>query len=57
MSDKTQTFDPQVAMRELVDFSSKFAAGIPEQQAVAGVEIGCSEKEAVFRDDKSTPYR
>ena len=57
MSDKNQTFDPQVAMRELVDFSSKFAAGIPALQAAAGVEVGCSDKEAVFRDDKITLYR
>jgi len=57
MSDKTNTFDPQVAMRELVDFSSKFAAGIPALQAASGVEIGCSDKEAVFRDDKITLYR
>ena len=57
MSDKNQTFDPQVAMRELVDFSSKFAAGIPALQAASGVEIGCSDKEAVFRDDKITLYR
>lgn len=57
MSDKTHTFDPQVAMRELVDFSSKFASGIPALQAASGVEIGCSDKEAVFRDDKITLYR
>jgi polyhydroxyalkanoate synthase len=57
MSDKTTTVDPQVAMRELMDFSSKFAAGIPALQAAAGVEIGCSDKEAVFRDDKITLYR
>jgi polyhydroxyalkanoate synthase len=44
-------------MRELIDFSSKFAAGIPALQAAAGVEIGCSDKEAVFRDDKITLYR
>ena len=55
MTDKT--LDPQVAMRELVDFSQKFAAGIPALQAAAGVEVGCSEKEAVFRDDKITLYR
>ena len=57
MSDKTHSFDPQVAMRELVDFSSKFASGIPALQAASGVEIGCSDKEAVFRDDKITLYR
>jgi polyhydroxyalkanoate synthase len=51
------TLDPQVAMRELVDFSQKFAAGIPALQAASGVEVGCSEKEAVFRDDKITLYR
>ncbi|MEZ5457922.1 MAG: class III poly(R)-hydroxyalkanoic acid synthase subunit PhaC [Steroidobacteraceae bacterium] len=51
------TLDPQVAMRELVDFSQKFAAGIPALQAAAGVEVGCSDKEAVFRDDKITLYR
>jgi polyhydroxyalkanoate synthase len=51
------TFDPQVAMRELVDFSQKFVAGIPALQAAAGVEVGCSDKEAVFRDDKITLYR
>jgi polyhydroxyalkanoate synthase len=50
-------FDPQVAMRELVDFSQKFAKGIPALQAAAGVEVGCSEREAVFRDDKVTLYR
>lgn len=55
MTDKT--LDPQVAMRELVDFSQKFAAGIPALQAAAGVEVGCSDKEAVFRDDKITLYR
>jgi polyhydroxyalkanoate synthase len=44
-------------MRELVDFSQKFAAGIPALQAAAGVEVGCSDKEAVFRDDKITLYR
>ena len=52
MTDKT--VDPQVAMRELIDFSQKFAAGIPALQAASGVEVGCSEKEAVFRDDKVT---
>lgn len=52
-----QKFDPQVAMRELVDFSQKFAKGIPALQAAAGVEVGCSEREAVFRDDKVTLYR
>ena len=57
MSDKNTTVDPQVAMRELMDFSSKFAAGIPALQAAAGVEVGCSDKEAVFRDDKITLYR
>lgn len=51
------TLDPQVAMRELVDFSQKFAAGIPALQAAAGVEVGCSDKEVVFRDDKITLYR
>jgi polyhydroxyalkanoate synthase len=51
------TLDPQVAMRELVDFSQKFAAGIPALQAASGVEVGCSDKEAVFRDDKITLYR
>ncbi len=55
MTDKT--LDPQVAMRELVDFSQKFAAGLPALQAAAGVEVGCSEREAVFRDDKITLYR
>jgi polyhydroxyalkanoate synthase len=55
MTDKT--VDPQVAMRELIDFSQKFAAGIPALQAASGVEVGCSEKEAVFRDDKITLYR
>lgn len=55
MTDKT--VDPQVAMRELIDFSQKFAAGIPALQAASGVEVGCSEKEAVFRDDKVTLYR
>jgi polyhydroxyalkanoate synthase len=49
--------DPQVAMRELVDFSQKFAKGLPALQAAAGVEVGCSEKEAVFHDDKITLYR
>lgn len=57
MSDKNTTVDPQVAMRELMDFSSKFAAGIPALQAASGVEVGCSDKEAVFRDDKITLYR
>ena len=59
MTDKTlnPAVDPQVAMQELVDFSQKFAGGIPALQAAAGVEIGCSEKEAVFRDDKITLYR
>jgi polyhydroxyalkanoate synthase len=52
-----QKLDPQVAMRELVDFSQKFAKGIPALQAAAGVEVGCSDKEAVFRDDKITLYR
>lgn len=52
-----QKFDPQVAMRELVDFSQKFAKGIPALQAAAGVEVGCSDREAVFRDDKVTLYR
>ncbi len=52
-----QRFDPQLAMRELVDFSEKFAKGIPALQAAAGVEVGCSEREAVFRDDKITLYR
>ncbi len=55
MSDKS--VDPQVAMRELIDFSQKFAQGIPALQAASGVEVGCSEKEAVFRDDKVTLYR
>jgi polyhydroxyalkanoate synthase len=55
MTDKT--LDPQVAMRELVDFSQKFAAGLPALQAAAGVEVGCSEREAVFRDDKITLFR
>jgi polyhydroxyalkanoate synthase subunit PhaC len=55
MTDKT--VDPQVAMRELIDFSQKFAAGIPALQAASGVEVGCSEKEAVFRDDKIVLYR
>ena len=55
MTDKT--VDPQVAMRELIDFSQKFAAGIPALQAASGVEGGCSDKEAVFRDDKITLYR
>jgi polyhydroxyalkanoate synthase len=55
MTDKT--LDPQVAMRELVDFSQKFAAGLPALQAASGVEVGCSEREAVFRDDKITLYR
>jgi polyhydroxyalkanoate synthase len=55
MTDKT--VDPQVAMRELIDFSQKFAAGIPALQAASGVEVGCSEKEAVFRDDKITLFR
>jgi polyhydroxyalkanoate synthase len=59
MTDKTfnPAVDPQVAMQELVDFSQKFAGGIPALQAAAGVEVGCSEKEAVFRDDKITLYR
>lgn len=56
MSDNTPV-DPQVAMRELVDFSQKFAAGIPALQAASGVEVGCSDKDAVFRDDKITLYR
>jgi polyhydroxyalkanoate synthase len=50
-------FDPQAAMRELADFSQRFAQGIPALQAAAGVEIGASEKDAVFRDDKITLYR
>jgi len=49
--------DPQSAMRELVDFSQRFSQGLPALQAAAGVEIGASEKEAVFRDDKITLYR
>ncbi len=56
MSDNTPV-DPQVAMRELVDFSQKFARGIPALQAASGVEVGCSDKDAVFRDDKVTLYR
>ena len=55
MTDKS--VDPQVAMRELIDFSQKFAQGIPALQAASGVEVGCSDKEAVFRDDKVTLYR
>jgi polyhydroxyalkanoate synthase len=55
--DNMAPFDPQVAMRELVDFSQKFAQGLPSLQAASGVEVGCSEKEAVFRDDKITLYR
>lgn len=56
MSDN-KTMDPQIAMRELLDFSQKFAQGVPALQAASGVEVGCSEKEAVFRDDKITLYR
>jgi polyhydroxyalkanoate synthase len=56
MSDNSP-IDPQIAMRELVDFSQKFVRGIPALQAASGVEVGCSEKEAVFRDDKITLYR
>lgn len=55
MTDKS--VDPQVAMRELIDFSQKFAQGIPALQAASGVEVGCSDKQAVFRDDKITLYR
>lgn len=58
MSDKaTSAVDPQVAMQELIDFSQKFAQGIPALQAAAGVEVGCSDKEAVYREDKVTLYR
>ena len=47
MNDKT--VDPQVAMQELMDFSQKFAAGIPALQAASGVEVEYSDKETVFR--------
>ena len=60
MSEATPTppaIDPQVAMRELADFSQKFARGLPNLQAAANVEVGCSEKEAVYREDKVTLYR
>ena len=58
MNDRTKTaVDPQVAMQELIDFSQKFAQGIPALQAAAGVEVGCSDKEAVYREDKVTLYR
>lgn len=58
MSEETKgAADPRVAMQELIDFSRKFAQGIPALQAAAGVEVGCSAKEAVFRTDRITLYR
>ncbi|MGH8308233.1 MAG: class III poly(R)-hydroxyalkanoic acid synthase subunit PhaC [Steroidobacteraceae bacterium] len=51
------TVDPQAAARELIDFAQKVAAGLPTLQAAIDAAPGCSEKEAVWRDDKVTLYR
>jgi polyhydroxyalkanoate synthase len=55
MTDKMT--DPQAAARELLDFSQRFAQGFANLQAASDVEIGASEKEPVWSEDKVTLYR
>jgi polyhydroxyalkanoate synthase len=44
-------------MQELTEMPRKLAAGVQSLRAAAGVTFGCSEKNAVYREDKLTLYR
>lgn len=49
--------DLQTALREVLELNRKLADGLPTLRAAGAVEVGCSDKDAVFRDDKVTLYR
>ena len=45
------------ALRELGQLPGKLAKTVRSLQAAADVSFGCSEKDAVYREDKLTLYR
>ncbi len=46
-----------VPLEEITELQSKLAHSLQSLQAAAGVTFGCSEKDAVYREDKLTLYR
>jgi polyhydroxyalkanoate synthase len=48
---------PPPALAELAAYRRKLAASYVSLRKAAGVEYGCSEKEAVYREDKLTLFR
>ena len=47
---------PSAAIDELSELPGRMAATMRSLQAAAGVEFGCSEKDAIHREDKLTLY-
>ncbi len=46
-----------VPLQEITELQNKLAHSLQSLQAAAGVTFGCSEKDAVYREDKLTLYR
>ena len=51
------TADDRRPWQDLADLQRKLAASLGPLRAAAGVQYGCSEKDAVHRDDKLVLYR
>lgn len=53
----TEPQTPAKALEELGELQGKLTATLRSLQAAAGVSFGCSEKDAVYTEDKLTLYR
>jgi polyhydroxyalkanoate synthase subunit PhaC len=53
----TQQPAPAAALQELADLQRKISQSLSALQAASGASFGCSEKDAVYHEDKLTLYR
>ena len=54
---QTFKFDPQAATEEALRFNQKLAQGLATLRQVEDVDYGCTDKEAVYSQDKLVLYR
>ncbi|MBF0368393.1 MAG: class III poly(R)-hydroxyalkanoic acid synthase subunit PhaC [Magnetococcales bacterium] len=51
------SISPEKAAQEVADLNRKFINGLPSLGEVGEVEVGCSEREAIYQEDKMVLYR
>ncbi len=54
---KTFSFDAAAALEEVTAFNRRLADGVKSVTGLGEVEVGCTAREAVYREDKLTLYR